>query len=128
MVQYAEDGSSTLQFELGQLFHLGNGKTRDYMQAAKWYELAAKHGYRRAQHRLGAMYARGSGVARDYIKAYAWCKVSALQHSRRAFLKLKKIETYMSLEQISDARRLSRQYYEMYVAPFRFEANSFSSS
>jgi hypothetical protein len=118
MVQYAEDRSSITQFELGQMFQQGNDKTRNYKQAFKWYELSAKHGYRRAQHLLGAMYAQGRGVARSYIKAYAWCKVSASQHSRRAFLKLKKIEPNMSAIEISNARKLSRQYYEMYVAPF----------
>ncbi len=118
MVQYAEEGSSILQFELGQMFQQGNDKTRDYKQAAKWYELSAKHGYRRAQHRLGAMYARGRGVARNYIKAYAWCQVSASQHSRRAFLKLKKIEPNMSVEQVLYAKKLTRKYYEMYVVPF----------
>ena len=120
MVQYAEDGSHIVQFELGQMFQLGNDKTRNYKQAVKWYQLSAKHGYRRAQHRLGAMYAQGRGVARDYIKAYAWCKVAASQHSRTAFLKLKKIEPNMSLDQISEARKLSRQYCEMYVEPFAF--------
>ena len=118
MVQYAEEGSSTLQFELGQMFLQGNDNTRDYKQAAKWYSLSAKQGYRRAQHRLGAMYARGWGVTRNYIKAYAWCRVSALQHSRRALLKLRKIEPRMSMEQVSCAKILSRQYYDMYVAPF----------
>ena len=118
MAQYAENGSTTLQFELGQMFQQSDDKTRDYKQAVKWYELSAKHGYRRAQHRLGAMYARGQGVARNYIKAYAWCKVSASQHSRCALLKLKKIESFMSVEQVSYARKLSRKYYETYVAPF----------
>ena len=118
MVQYAEDGNSTVQFELGQMFQLGNDKTRDYQQAAKWYSLSAKQGYRRAQHRLGALYAHGRGVTRNYIKAYAWCTVSASQHSRRAILKLKKIEPNLTVEQICCARKLSKQYYKMYVAPF----------
>ena len=118
MVQYAEDRSSITQFELGHMFQHGADKTRDYKLAIKWYELSAKHGYRRAQHLLGAMYAQGRGVARNYIKAYAWCKVSASQQSRRAMLKLRKIESYMTTQQISDARKLSRQYYEMYVVPF----------
>ncbi len=118
MVQYAENGSSTVQFELGQMFQQGNDKTRDYEQAAKWYSLSAKQGFRRAQHRLGAMYARGWGVTRNYIEAYAWCRVSAAQHSRRALLKLRKIEPKMSTEQISYAKMLSRRYYDMYVAPF----------
>ena len=118
MVQYAEERSSITQYELGKMFHHGKEKARDYKQAAKWYQQSAKHGYRRAQHLLGAMYAQGRGVARNYIKAYAWCKVSAAQHSRAALLKLKKIESNMSTEQVSQARKLSRQYYEMYVVPY----------
>ena len=118
MVQYAESRSSITQFELGQMFQQGDDKARNYQLAVKWYELSAKHGYRRAQHLLGAMYAQGRGVARNYIKAYAWCKVAASQHSRAALLKLRKIESYMSVKQIDDARKLSRHYYEVYVVPF----------
>ena len=117
MVQFVEDRSCITQFELGEMFQK-DGRTRDYGAAFKWYLQSAKHGHRRAQHRLGTMYARGTGVARNYIKAYAWCKVSALQHSRRAVLKLKKIEPCLSVKQISRARKLSRQYYELYIAPF----------
>ncbi len=118
MVQFAEDRGSITQFELGEMFQQSNQKTRDYKQAVKWYMQSAKQGYRRAQHRLGSMYARGTGVPRDYIKAYAWCLVAASQHSRRALLKLRKIKPHLSIEQISSARRLSRQYYEKYVAPY----------
>ena len=118
MTQYAEDRSSITQFEIGKMFQRGNEIARDHRQAAKWYQQSAKHGYRKAQHLLGAMYAQGRGVAKNYIKAYAWCMISAAQHSRAALLKLKKIEPRMSVEQISYARKLSRQYYEMYVVPF----------
>lgn len=117
MAQNAEDRSCITQFELGEMFEKNDG-ARDYTSAFRWYLRSAKHGYRKAQHRLGTMYARGVGVTRNYIEAYAWCKVSAAQHSQRAILKLKKIEAYMSAEQITKARKLSRQYYEMYVAPF----------
>ncbi len=118
MVQFAEDRSCITQFELGEMFQSSNPRTRDYGQAVKWYEESAKQGYRRAQHRLGTMYARGTGVPRDFIKAYAWCLVAAAQHSRRAMLKLKKLKPYLSGDQISSARKLSRQYYDMYVAPY----------
>ena len=116
MVQHAEDRTCITQFELGEMFEKDD-RAQDYKSAFRWYSRSAKHGYRKAQHRLGTMYARGAGVTRNYIEAYAWCKVSAAQHSQRAILKLKKIEAYMSAEQISTARKLSRQYYEMYVAP-----------
>jgi len=121
MAQNAEDRSCITQFELGELFEK-NDKARDYTSAFRWYLHSAKHGYRKAQHRLGTMYARGVGVTRNYIEAYAWCKVSAAQHSRRAIFKLRKIEPYLSTEQIAKARKLSRQYYETYVAPFANQA------
>jgi len=113
---YAEDRTCITQFELGEMFEKDDSAL-DYGSAFKWYLQSAKKGYRRAQHRLGSMYARGTGVTRNYIEAYAWCKVSAAQHSRRALLKLKKIEPHLSAEQITKARKLSRQYYERYVAP-----------
>lgn len=117
MPQYAEDRSCITQFELAQMFQQVNS-SRNFKVAVKWYMRSAKKGYRRAQHRLGAMYARGSGVSRNYVKAYAWCQVSASQHSRRALLKLKIIEQHMSTDQIDCARKLSKQYFQMYVAPF----------
>jgi len=116
MVMYAEDRTCVTQFELAEMFEKDDS-ARDYRSAFQWYSQSAKKGYRRAQHRLGSMYARGTGVAQNYIKAYAWCKVSASQHSRRALLKLKRIELYMSAKQIADARKLSRQYYEIYAIP-----------
>jgi len=116
MVQYAEDRTCITQFELGEMFQKDDS-ARDYRSAFQWYLQSARKGYRRAQHRLGSMYARGTGVTQNYIKAYAWCLVSASQHSRRALFKLRKIESYMSREQISDARKLSKQYYEIYTAP-----------
>ncbi len=119
MVQYVEDGSCTTQFELGQMFHQGEDRARDYEQAVKWYRYAAKRGYRRAQHRLGTMYAKGLGVGRNYIKAYAWCKVAAAQQSKYAMRKMKKIESYLNPEQKADAQRLAHQYYDIYVLPFR---------
>ncbi len=118
MVQYVEDRSCTTQFELGQMFHQED-RARDYEQAVKWYKYAAERGYRRAQHRLGTMYAKGLGVGRNYIKAYAWCEVSAAQKSKYAVRKLKKIEAYLNPAQISDAQRLARQYYDIYVLPYR---------
>ncbi len=35
MVQYVEDRSSTTQFELGQMFHQGKEKARDYVAASR---------------------------------------------------------------------------------------------
>ena len=116
MVTYAEDRSCTTQFELGELFHKGDQRTRDFEQAFKWYLTAAKRGSRQAQHRLAMMYARGQGVAQSYSRSYAWCKVAAFQHSRRARRKLKCIERHMSWDQMRRGNWLAQEFYDCYVA------------
>ena len=115
MVQYAEDRSCITQFELGNLFHQGERQNRDYAQAFKWYQMAAKNGSRQAQHRLGTMYARGQGVAQSFAEAYAWCKVAAFQRSVRGKRKLKCLEDKMSLKQIRRGRWLAQDYYDRFV-------------
>lgn len=119
MVQFVEDRSCETQYQLGDMFHHGDDRSRDYEQAVKWYTHAARKGYRRAQHRLGTMYAKGLGVSRNFIKAYAWCKVSADQQSKFALRKLKKIEARLKPAEIAEANRLARQYYDVYVVPFK---------
>ena len=107
-----------LEAELGEIIGEYNKKSRRQELSAKWYMQLAKQGYRRAQHRLGCMYAQGIGVEKSDIKAYAWCKVSASQQSPRAMLLLKEIESRLPADEIAHARKLSKQYYDTYVAPF----------
>ena len=116
MVTYAEERSCITQFELGELFHKGEQRSRDYAEAFRWYKSAAIKGSRPAQNRLGAMYARGQGVNQDYVKAYAWCKVAAFQKSKRAQRMLKHIENKMCLEELRRGRWLGQEYYDRFVA------------
>ncbi len=117
MVTYAEDRSCITQFELGELFHKGDPRSRDFYEAFRWYKTAAENGSRQAQHRLGMMYARGQGVEQNYARSYAWCKVAAFQQSRRARRKLKCIESKMSWDQIRRGNWLAQDFYDRYVAP-----------
>lgn len=117
-MKFAEDRSSTTQFELGQMFRKSSEESRDYGKAAQWFHHSAQQGYRKAQYKLGLMYARGLGVSRDYIQAYAWLKVAATQGSHKAFLCLNKYAKKVPLSQIDEAHTLSRNYYEKYVVPF----------
>ncbi len=115
---YAENMSSSTQFELAEMFRKTSDECRDYSQAAQWFRHSAKQGYRKAQYKLGLMYARGFGVSRDYVKAYAWLKIAAKQGSRKALLCLNKYSTKIPTSEIQAAHALSRQYYEKYVIPF----------
>ena len=113
----AEDQGLESEFALGGIFEECNDRAWRQKLTAKWYMQLAKQGYRRAQHRLGCMYAEGFGVPKNYIKAYAWCMVSASQNSPRALIQLEEIKSHMSAQQIYHARKLSKQYYAMYLDP-----------
>ncbi len=115
---YAEERSSTTQFELGQMFRKASEESRDYIQAAEWFRHSAEQGYRKAQYKLGLMYARGLGVSCDYVQAYAWLKIAATQGSKKAFFCLNKYSSKIPACQIDEAHALSRHYYEKYVVPF----------
>ena len=58
----AEQGGAAAQYNLGVMYHTGQGVVQDYREAVKWYRKAAERGFARAQSNLGLMYANGEGV------------------------------------------------------------------
>ncbi len=68
----AEKGNIEAMNELGVLYELGHGLTKDYVEAAKWYRKAAEQGYSYAQNNLGYCYHYARGVAQDYTEAVKW--------------------------------------------------------
>ena len=50
-----------------------------YMEAVKWWRLAADRGNSRAQYNLGSCYAKGEGVAKDHKEAVKWWRLAAEQ-------------------------------------------------
>ncbi len=115
---YAENRSSNTQYELGQMFRRLETPERDYAQAAIWFRRSAKKGNTHAQYKLGIMYSRGLGVKIDYLRAYAWLKIAASQGSGKALYLLKKLAKKIPPKRQHAAHRLSRSYYEHYVAPY----------
>lgn len=59
------------------MYEKGNGVTKDYVEAARWYEKAAEKGDKSAQFNLGYAYQHGEGVSQDYAKFVLWYKKSA---------------------------------------------------
>ena len=64
------------QNNLGFMYAHGHGVEQDYVEALKWYGLAAEQGYEPAQVNLGVMYANGQGVPQDYSQTLHWYPVS----------------------------------------------------
>ena len=48
----AEQGLAEAQNKLGDCYRLGDGVTKDYAEAVKWYRKAAKQGHKGAKEKL----------------------------------------------------------------------------
>ena len=60
----AERGDANAQYNLGVMYHSGQGVTQDYRQAVVWWRKAAEQGLAAAQHNLGGMYDTGKVLPR----------------------------------------------------------------
>ena len=79
-IQLAADwGDADAQYNLGVMYHKGDGVPQDYAQAAKWFRLAADQGFAQAQFNLGVMYFNGDGVRKNYAQAVKWYRLAADQ-------------------------------------------------
>ncbi|MDR2155451.1 MAG: sel1 repeat family protein [Burkholderiaceae bacterium] len=80
----AQQEDPDAQWNLGILYHLGQGVPQDYGQAAQWFRKAAEQGNVQAQNSLGALYGKGQGVAQDYGQAVRWFRKAAEQGNAQA--------------------------------------------
>ena len=84
----AAKGDASAMFNLGVLYHNGQGVAQDYTKAREWYEKAAAKGDASAMFNLGVLYDNGFGVAQDYAKARAWYEKAATKGQASAMLNL----------------------------------------
>ena len=76
------------QYNLGVMYHYGEGVAQDFTKAREWFELAAAQGYAEGQFNLGAMYQEGQGVAQDFTKAREWWELAAAQGNAEAMVSI----------------------------------------
>jgi len=93
----------------------GKGVTQDYVEAAKWFRMAADQGNSSAQSNLGVMHALGRGVTQDYVQAYMWMHLSVASSKERegssqAATLLDEIAMKMTPQQIAEAQRLAGEW------------------
>ena len=75
----AKEGNPSAQYNIGQLYRLGRGVSKDYTKASQWYEKAAEMRHSAARHNLAVLYEKGLGVPIDYAKALDWYEKAANQ-------------------------------------------------
>jgi hypothetical protein len=72
----ADHGNAAAQYDIGLMYHLGQGIPVDYSEAMKWYRKAIEQGVAHAAINLGRMYAKGEGVSQDFAQAYLWTAIA----------------------------------------------------
>jgi Sel1 repeat len=75
----ADQGNSTAQFWLGEMFSTGWGIPEDKARAAIWYRKAAEQGLATAQFAIGNMYESGRGAPLNHKEAVKWIQKAANQ-------------------------------------------------
>ena len=79
MKPLAEQGYAKAQYNLGVMYHKGEGVPADHAEAVKWFRKAAEQGYAKAQYNLGVMYRIGDGVPQDNTETMKWYRKAAEQ-------------------------------------------------
>jgi TPR repeat protein len=80
----AQRGDVRAQGALGGLYADGRGVPQDYVEAVKWFRLAAAQGLAVAQYALGMLYRNGQGVPQDAAEAAQWFRLAAAQGQPKA--------------------------------------------
>ncbi len=108
----AEQGDPEAQNKLGEMYGNGTGVSRDLRQAVKWYRLAADQGHGTAQLNLGQAYADGLGVPGDHVQAHLWLNLASTSGDQDARSARDELVEKMTPEQIAEAQRLAREWWE----------------
>jgi TPR repeat protein len=101
------------------MYEQGKGVPQNYDEALKWYKKGAEQGYASAQFNLGLAYFHGRGVPQDCVLAYAWWNTAAAQGDEVAREHRDILIKHMTTSQIEKGQKVSRQYYEKFVLPFK---------
>ncbi len=112
LLPLAEDGDADARFILGLMYATGEGVPHDYVEAMRWYRLAAEQGYAAAQFNLADMYKYGKGATQDYVQAYMWWSVAGANGFEEANLHRDIVSEWMAPADISQAQRLAREWLE----------------
>ena len=102
-------GNANAQHNIAVMYDEGLGVVENDTEALRWYRRAAEKKYTPAQVNLGLMYAEGKGITQDYRPAYMWFDLAAKLGDRVARTNRNKIKEFMTIDQITKAKEMSRQ-------------------
>ena len=88
----------------------GWGVPRDEAESNRWYRKATEQGDASAQSLVGSAYLFGRGAPKDFVQAYLWLNLAARSGDKSAAKVRDDLEGIMTAAQISEARRLTREW------------------
>ena len=106
----AERGDRLAQHNLAVMYANGWGVPQDEAEANRWYRKAAEQGDASAQSLVGSAYLFGRGAPKDFVQAYLWLNLAAQGGDKSAGKVRDSLEGIMTAAQISEARRLTREW------------------
>jgi len=106
----AELGDASAQFNLGVLYHQGQGVAQDDKQAVEWWTKAADQGHTDAMDNLGLRYAKGEGVAQDWVQAYKWFSIAGMRKNVSAASNAQVAASKMKPEQVEQAQNQAKEW------------------
>lgn len=124
LLPLAEQGEANAQYQMGLIYHNGDGVSQSYKDAVTWFRRSAEQGHIDAQVALGQMFFDGKGIAQDLTMAYVWLNLAVAQGDDEFGLGKKgrrMAEIKMTPEQLARAQELSQEYHQKYVLPFHPE-------
>jgi TPR repeat protein len=108
----AEGGSAGAQWLLGSMYRDGKGVAQNYVEAAKWYRLAAMQGEIDAQFWLGYIYLLGQGAPENNQLSYVWFSVSAARGYRDASEERDLVKKLLTPQALEQAQALATRCFE----------------
>jgi TPR repeat protein len=99
----ADEGDNEAQFDLAQWHLLQAQATNDFIEAAKYFQLAAAGGYVPAQNNLGVCYATGTGVKQDYVEGYKWFALATSGGLKSAAGNRNRAAEFLTADQLATA-------------------------
>lgn len=109
----AAAGEVAAQNFLGLHYYLGLAGTRDAVQAARWFERAARAGDADAARNLAVLYEQGLGVGQDLVRAWMWYHVARLRGNERAQSAIDAlVAQHLTPDQLALARRMAEEIIE----------------
>lgn len=101
---------------LGQIYMFGDGVPKDAGAGLIYLQRGAIQGDRDSMSLLGLLYESGDGTPKDLVTAYMWFNLGAARGSESAKQSRDSVEKRMTLDQVAEAQKLSREWKPKTVA------------